>query len=238
MAPVRTTDSGAAAFLGIAESGNQYWIKPLGNPQGDQILVTEQLVAAAGRLIDAPVRPTALVTVPHELAGWKYGETQRLASGVAHGSLNLPSADVVDELLYTFHDDNQRRQPALAALWDWCLGEDEQWLYDLDDDRSIWSFDHGLWLGGGFGWSGDQLERDVGVDWSWDESVIGMDKAAFHEVADRLHAVTVQQLLEAVACVPTAWQVPQFELETVAWLLYRRRTQVAVRLRDAGRSLR
>jgi Protein of unknown function (DUF3037) len=117
IAPLRHSESGAAAFLGLVESGFQYWIKVLGNPQGDQILVTEQLVSAAGRLINAPVRPTALVQIPAELSGWQYAEVHRLAEGVAHGSLNLESADVIDELLYTASDDNAQRQPALAALW-------------------------------------------------------------------------------------------------------------------------
>lgn len=237
VAPIRTTESGAAAFLGLTENSRQYWVKPIGNPQGDQIPVTEQLVSAAGRLIGAPVRPTALIEIPGELSGWKYGEVHRLAPGIAHGSLNLEAADVVDALLYTSDDDNPRRQPALAALWDWCLGEDEQWLYDLREDRSIWTFDHGLWLGGGFGWTGDQLEHDVDVAWWWNESSARMDKAAFYEVADRLEAITVQQLLSVVACVPVAWSVPQFELETVAWFLYRRRAGVAQRLRTAGASL-
>ncbi|MBB6567004.1 hypothetical protein HPO96_31200 [Kribbella sandramycini] len=236
MAPIRRTESGAAAFLGLAESQRQYWIKPLGNPQGDQILVTEQLVSAAGRLIGAPVRPTALIEIPEELSGWKYGEVHRLSAGIAHGSLNLEFADVIDELLYTSDDDNARRQPALAALWDWCLGEDEQWLYDLRDDHSIWTFDHGLWLGGGFGWSGDQLAHDVAANWWWTEPVTGMDKAAFGDVADRIEAVTAEQLIEVVAGVPVAWDVPPFELETVAWFLYRRRTPVANRLRAAGRA--
>jgi hypothetical protein len=219
------------------DSGRRYWIKVIGNPQGDQVLVTEQLVSAAGRLIEAPVRQTAVVQIPEELAGWRYGEFQTLRAGVAHGSLHLESADVIDELLYTARDDNARRQPALAALWDWCLGEDEQWLYDVSEDRSIWTFDHGLWLGGGFGWSGDQLEVDVDTAWPWNGSPEGMDPRAFMSVADRLEAVTQEDLLAVVGCVPLAWDVPQFDLETVAWMLYRRREDVAARLRAIAATL-
>lgn len=231
LAPVQTSESGAAAFLGLTESGRRYWIKVPGNPQGDRILVSEQIVSAVGALIGAPVRPTALIEIGPEHAGWQYGEYQRLRPCVAHGSLLLEDAEVSDELLYARADDNARRQPALAALWDWCLGEDEQWLYEPGADYQVWSFDHGWWIGGAGDWTAVDLQQVADRDWTWNETSRHLDGAAFLEVADRLEAVTPNELIEAVCRVPAVWGVSDADLEAVAWMLHRRRGPVASRLR-------
>lgn len=213
-------------------SGQRYWLKALGNPQGDQILATERIVSGAGALIGAPVRPVALVEIPDELAGWRYGEVHRLSPGIAHGSLLLERAEVIDELAYRTADDNARRQVLLLALWDWCMGEDQQWLFDTASDLSVWSFDHGFWIGGGEGdWTVDSLERTVDFNWQWQESPFGLDATVFHEAANALEALVPDALLRVVGGVPPEWGVSDPELETVAWFLWRRRTAVADRLR-------
>jgi hypothetical protein len=232
VSPLQKSQSGAATFLGLVDSGEQYWMKVLGNPQGDQVLTNEQIVSAAGALIKAPVRPTALIEIPLEVAGWQYGETERLRPGVAHGSLHLESADLTDLMLYQQLDDNANRQPALLGLWDWCLGEDEQWLYDLADARSIWTFDHGLWIGGGFDWDANSIARTVDTPWSWPLPVIGMNPTAFHQVADTLEGVSVSQIVDVIRVVPLEWGIPDSDLEAVGWMLYRRREPVAMRLRQ------
>lgn len=232
VAPIQRSESGAAAFQGVTDSGRRYWLKVLGNPQGDQVLVTERIVSAAGELIGAPVRPISLVEIPPALAGWRYGETEKLPAGIAHGSLVLEQAEVVDELIYRDDDDNRVRQVHLLALWDWCLGEDQQWLYDTASERSVWSFDHGFWISGGEAhWSGTSLRRTVDLAWAWDESPSGLSANTFHEVARRIESVTSDDLLRVVASVPTEWKVDDRELEAVAWFLHRRRVPVANRLR-------
>lgn len=232
VAPIQRSESGAAAFLGVTDSGKKFWLKVLGNPQGDQILVTERIVTAAGELIGAPVRPISLVDVPLALAGWRYGEIEKLPTGIAHGSLVLEEAEVIDELTYRHDDDNTVRQVYLLALWDWCLGEDPQWLYDTASDRSVWTFDHGFWIGGGEAhWSEASLRRTVDLPWAWNESPSGLSAGTFHEVARRIESVTSDDLLNVVASVPTEWKVTDHELEAVAWFLHRRRVPVANRLR-------
>jgi hypothetical protein len=168
MTPVRAGETGTAAFLGLTMSGRSYWVKVLGNPQGNQGLVTEQIVSAAGRKIEAPVRPTALIDISNDFADWSYSPGRNLPPGVAHGSLLLDNAEDGDVLSYLFDDDNRRRQPAMLALWDWCLGGDEQWLYELSSDKSVWSFDHGFWLTGETGWTKEILTRNVDVAWPLD----------------------------------------------------------------------
>ena len=219
-------------FLGLCESGRQYWIKALGNPQGDLVLVSERVVSAVGELIGAPVRPTALVEITEAVAANRPGNLSFLRSGTAHGSLHLEPADVSDDVLYTTSDNNPTRLPALAGLWDWCLGEDEQWIYAPSEDHSLWSFDHGLWIGQGFDWSAADAAALSQQDRRWNNRLRGADPVAFTQVAERIEAVTADEILGAVASVPLTWGISDTDLEALAWVLWIRRQPVAARLRE------
>lgn len=159
VAPLRLTQSGSGTFLALASDGNTYWTKPPANPQGDRTLVTEVLVAGVGALLGAPVVPTALVDIPADLE-FTYTPQHKLRAGVGHGSLDVESALQDDSWdVYSTRDDNRRRQARLLALWDLCMGGDAQWLYSALDDFSIWSYDHGFWLGGEGDWTIESLNR-------------------------------------------------------------------------------
>lgn len=232
VAPLAKSASGANAFLGLGDDGQSYWVKVPGNPQGDTILSAEQIVSSVAQLIGAPARQTSLIEVPQDLAGWEYGQFHKLRSGIAHASLLLPAAEESDELVYSKRDGNPKRVPAFFALWDWCMGEDEQWLFDQANDMSIWTFDHGWWLGGGPGWDAASLEGLVDSDWRWRGGFTGCDPVSFDAVAARLEALSPTEILRAVSHVPEAWGVHDNALESVAWVLYRRREPVAKRLRE------
>lgn len=232
IAPVRKSGSGSNAFLGLADDGRSYWLKVPGNAQGDEILSAEQIVAAAAMLIEAPAVKVELIEVPEALSGWEYATFHRLRPGIAHGSLVLDSAEEGDRLVYSRRDGNPDRMPSFFALWDWCMGDDEQWLFDQSKDYAMWTFDHGWWLGGGPGWDAESLATMVDRDWRWGGPVAGSNPEAFEAAAVRLEGVTPQQLIGAVASVPVEWGVSESELETVAWALYRRRGPVAQRLRE------
>jgi len=219
-----------------ADDLRHYWVKVLGNPQGDQILATERIVSAVGTILGAPVRPTALVTIPKALAGYQYGEWERLQEGVGHGSLHLMASEENDTFIDPKRDGNSARQPRAAGLWDLCMGEDEQWLYDHESDRAMWSFDHGNWLGGETGWTGAILAQNIERPWGLSYPERDLSAIAFLETAKKMEELTPKDLLSAVATVPPEWGVADSELETVAWVLYRRRTGVAARLR--GRASR
>ena len=232
IAPIRTSESGANAFLGLADDDRSYWVKVPGNAQGDTILSAEQIVSAVAQLIGAPARETTLIEIPTDLMGWEYAKFHRLRKGVAHASLLLPAAEESDQLIYPKRDNNPSRVPAFFALWDWCMGEDEQWLFDLSGDMSIWTFDHGWWLGGGPAWDAGSFEQMADRDWHWTAGFTGCDPVAFETVAKRLEQLTPEQILKAVSHVPAEWDVSNHELESVAWVLYRRRQPVAERLRE------
>lgn len=229
-ATTEPVESGTSTFLGPCESGRRFWIKAVGNPQGDQVLVSECVVPRLGCLIDAPVRESTLVDITPELTGTATTGPQHLRAGVAHGSLDLPRAQVSADVLYASRGENRVRVPALAALWDWCLGADEQWMYD-PDGQSIWSFDHGLWIGQGFDWDASDAPILATQPHPWAWGLHGTEPSAFADVANRLEAVTAEQVLEAVAGVPASWPVADQDLEALCWVVWQRRKPVADRLR-------
>ncbi|MFV0320333.1 MAG: hypothetical protein ACK5IN_08250 [Microbacterium sp.] len=229
----RALSSGAGAFLGLADDGRQYWVKVPGNAQGNQVLVNEVIVAEVGRLIGAPVRERALVRVPSSVAAWSEFPVRGVVGPlVAHASHHVPGAVDDDELRYTKRDDNARRQAAMAGLWDLCVGEDPQWLYETAASYSVWSYDHGLWFTTGEGdWDRNVLERLADVDSRIPKLPAAVSRERLSEVADVIDELTPDQLLTAVSLVPVEWGTDDGDLETMAWFLYSRRRPVAERLR-------
>jgi hypothetical protein len=235
---VRSYDDGTFATLCITDDRKSYWIKAIGNPQGNQILVTECVVSGVGELIQAPVRPTALIEIPAAFDGTKYGPA-RFRAGVAHGSLHLESAEERDELTYFRRDGNPQRRATLAALWDWCMGGDPQWMYDQSADYTLWSFDHGFWLGGDGGdWDAAVLKRLVHRDWSWSEELQGTDPASLAECARTLRSITSDAILSVLAKVPPQWGTSDKDLETLGWFLFARKSEVADRIEAKALTLR
>lgn len=238
VAAFQVADSGCKPFLGLAADGKQYWIKHVGNAHGIQSLVIERVVAAVGEMILAPVRPVALLEILPTMALDEMLRGAAVLPGLAHASLHLDDAIEKEELTNTKDDGNRYRQPRFVALWELFAGEDPQWLYCKEDDFSVWTFDHGFWVTGGElgDWSGDDLAGMASVTSPWEHSVAAMDAATFHDVADSLESLTVDDLLGAVATVPIVWGVPDRDLETLAWWVYCRRQQTAQSMRVLSKS--
>ncbi len=226
--------SGARAFLGLADNGGQYWFKVPGNPQGNQVLVNEVIVEEVGRLIGAPVRHRELSRIPASLTSWGSFPVPRSDTDlIAHASLHLPNAIDSDDLTYTRRGQNARRQASMMVLWDLCVGEDPQWLYDASDGYAIWSYDHGLWFTTGEGdWTPQVLIDLVDTVATYPNVPRGISAPALLETADRVERLTPEQLLGAMSAVPVEWLPERFDLEVMAWFLYRRAPAVAERARS------
>jgi hypothetical protein len=141
------------------------------------------------------------------------------------------------DLLHRDEDDNQRRHAGVFALYDWCWGNDDQWLYVTGDENRVYSHDHGHYLPGGPDWTSQQLVADVDVAHPQSRSHIGLEVAALDDYADRLERLKREEIVGMLRAVPAEWPVQQEELETVGWFLERRAPQVAVRLRTLARQL-
>lgn len=234
VAPVRRTDSGSGAFLGLASDGHQYWVKAPNNPQGIRTLAAEVIVHGVGSLLGAPVCQTALIDIPEGM-NWRFTPQHRLRGGIGHASRNVENAVVSDEWeAYSSLDHNRERQASLFALWDLCMGGDPQWLHQVTKDYSIWTFDHGFWLGGDGDWSLESLRRVGSKPWQYDLDPGVTSARALHSAADAIRALPRESIRDVTRFVPIEWGIPQEDLDELADILFVRAEGVAERLNAAA----
>lgn len=231
-APMPTYSS---PFRVVGSDRRDYFVKALDNqPAGaEATLAAELVVAAAGRLIGAPVIRTVVIEIPAALAGYEPRPGTPVRAGLAHASEALERADEKGRprLVARSQDDNARRHAGIYALFDWCLGADQQWLYDLDDDDRTYSHDHGLYLPPAWWAGGTPLEAMVDAVQPLPDPTAGLLPGAVEEVADRLDAVTRPDLAAILNQVPSSWPVADDVLDTLGWFLERRAPAVASRMR-------
>ena len=223
--------AGAKPLLARADDGKRYWLKAINNPQGASVPVAEQVVARCGELIGAPVRPVQLVAIPEDLAGYTIYPGHILEVGIAHGSLDLAAAQLTWSLDHAERDENRFRYLAIAALFDWCWGDDAQWLYQSEADYEYHSHDHGEYLLSQGGWALDTLLDRVDEPHPLSSGLALSGLTGFSELADRIAAVTHDQLVGVLATIPMSWHVNDTQLEAIGYFLERRRDAVAKRVR-------
>lgn len=239
VAAVESTQSGSGTFLGLASDGNKYWVKAPNNPQGPRTLAAEVIVHGIGQLIGAPVCHTVFVDIPDSMT-YQFTPQHRLHGGIGHGSRDISPTVVSEEWsTHTARDNNRVRQAFLFGLWDLCLGGDQQWLHDTSQSYSIWSYDHGFWLGGEGDWSVKSLQSVGTTPWLYDrvrgdldpgvasargllaaaEAISGLDRSTFRAVTQT---------------VPVEWKIPSTDLISAADILFLRAEGVAARLAQAA----
>ncbi|MCA9086096.1 MAG: hypothetical protein KDA81_18690 [Planctomycetaceae bacterium] len=230
---------GSRPFHASADNGETYWVKQIENLQSSRVPVTEQIIAGCGQLIGAPVRPCSLMLIPSDFDGDMLMNGTVLRTGIAHASLHL------DKGFFNKTwgpenrnlDDNRKRHAAYFAFFDWCWGDDRQWLYDTAADMMTWSHDHGHFLPGGPDWSTTMLQAEVNAVHPLDTSPEGLDYNELERVAGVLENMQPEHLVEVLCRIPTSWQVSDQELEAVGWFLDCRRLPVATRRRQLAATL-
>lgn len=228
-------DTGCYPLKVAGSDGNVYFAKYPNNPHGWESLLAERVVAAAGEYLDAPLPPSRLISIPTawENPRWLQAGHPPIHAGIAHAS-QLVEHEIIEgdsELEHVNRDGNPRRAPAFIALWEWCFGEDPQWLYALGDDKQMWTFDHGLWLGGGGEWTPSDLHNSTHIRNRWTGSFKHMDGPTFLDLAERVVQCRPEDTLRMVATTPVDWGFTEEDLITVARWLYDRREFVAADLR-------
>jgi hypothetical protein len=117
-------------------------------------------------------------------------------------------------------------------LYDWFWGSDEQWLYDIDADRTIYSHDHGLYLPPGNGaWTESELTQEVHTPRPLPNNPAdGVSEDALRHVAEKLRALESADIVDVLIQVPQSWAVSDHDLEALGWFLETRAPDVADRL--------
>lgn len=238
LAPVaRAGGTWSGPFRATASDGHDYFVKSLDTtPPGEGAsLAVEFIVAEVGRLIGAPVCQTSLIRIPQAIAGWEPRPGTPLKAGLAHASRALVRADEQGRprLAARAQDDNRHRHVGVYALYDWCCGADAQWLYDLDNDSTLYSHDHGLYLppAGKGGWTIPDLVASADTPSALPDPRDGLSPAAISKFAAALDAVDRAGLVSIMNRVPLSWPVGDDELDALGWFLEHRAPVVAQRLR-------
>lgn len=228
----RAPQGGSRPAQVLADDGNLYWIKPIGNPQGSRVPTTEQVVGRCGALINAPTCGVSLLEIPAELAGYSLPGNHKLETGITHGSRDVDSAEFLRVLKHDERDDNATRRAYIHAMYDWCWGGDDQWLYCIKNDMQVFSHDHGHYLPGGPKWTAEGLKHCVDEAHPFRGPPDSVAHDAFQEAARRLEAVSRDQIAEILRKIPRSWPIGDHELETLGFFLDRRRGSVSERLRQ------
>jgi hypothetical protein len=231
----------AGPFRAVASDNREYFIKSLETcPFGQGAsLAVELIVSRIGDLIGAPVCETSLIQVPEEFDNYEVRPGTQIRQGWAHGSLAIERAALVRrDLGGRNRNDNARRHVGAYALYDWCFGEDRQWLHDLDDDRAVYSHDHGLYFPttGTKSWTREQLLYKVGDPHELPEVATGLSSEEIERVAHRIENVPREAIVEILNSVPSTWPVSNEDLEALGFFLETRAPDVAGRLRMLDRS--
>ena len=215
----RPSPGGASgAFLGIDCNSKQWWVKPLNNGLWEQTIVTDYIVGKLGILIGASVCDVAVVVINEDLEDQVFRPASglKLQAGLAHGSRHLEDAiEKRSNLLHRDRDDNSRRHAGLFALYDWCWGDDDQWLHCGSQDMATFSHDHGLYLPrrqGERGWTVDALEenRETPHMPKWDRT--GLDENEIARITTRFRNMSPAEIEEILCTVPSSWPVSDNEL--------------------------
>lgn len=129
-------------------------------------------------------------------------------------------------------DDNAVRHAGVFALYDWCWGGDDQWLYEVTADRRLHSHDHGWYLPEtGPDWTEEALRRRMDEPHVPQYPSQGLDAGEVARLAAALDDVSSADLRAVLQTVPAAWPVTGRELAALGSFLQRRAAAVAQRLR-------
>lgn len=238
VAPVKpSATGGSGSFLGRCDDGKLWWIKPPNHLQGGKVIVTEQVIGRLGLLIGAPVCPVRCVKITSDSVGWEFRPGRHLVEGVGHASAHVEGVTELRELTRRQEDDNRARHAGVFALWDWCWGTDDQWLYAAPKDEALHSHDHGHFLPGGHNWTEEQLVLHVDSQNPRPWVTAGLDAAELRRIAATLDDIDRCAIVNVLRHVPLNWPATGKELEALGWFVERRAPAAAGRLRALAATL-
>lgn len=209
-----------------------YAVKFKQNNHGDgKAIFNEQVVAALGVLLGAPVAAVALVRVSQALADALNAITDAVDfqadAGVHHGSRWRDNMSGRQQVAYV--DENREAFGALDVLYAWaaCSG-DQQWIYENDAPHAVLSTDHSPFFPGGSDWNAATLAAEQGSV-ARDPVLAAIDLTAADRQGSlgKLASVDAGEIVAAVAGPPAEWGVTRAERIALAEYLLARKDAVA-----------
>lgn len=207
--------------LWLCDDNKTYWCKSIeGCHASAETLVNELITYEVGKLIGAPVPEWRIVITPEELLDAKISKTARPSRYPMFGSRQVNAVqekfdEMGDVLDHIERDSNHTRVPHLVALWLLCNAADMQVGYDLTDDFTIWSFDHGAWLGSD-SWN-RKLEMPNTAAGRPQISRIprGTSSDAWLDARNSLTSLTIDKLAYIHSLIPPEWNVTYNEIQDI-----------------------
>jgi hypothetical protein len=119
------------------------------------------------------------------------------------------------------------RFAALAVLYTWMQASDHQVIYETTSPYRVWSVDHGHFFVGTPQWTPAALAAVPPVaQLDLFFQPVGLRRDELAGPFDRLEAVTVEDIAQAVARPPDEWGVRIDERSALCMFLYERRERV------------
>jgi len=230
--PLRqSTAGGSGAFLAVGDDDARYWVKPLNNLQNPRVCVNEQIIGRLAPRLGTLSPVVRTMRIRSSFVGWEFRPGHGLQEGIAHACAEVSGAIESRVLDRREKDDNTQHHAEVTALYDWFFGNDSQWLFNANEQERCYSHDHGHYFPGGPAWSAANLEAQVDVEQALPYAGGPFPKDVVAIIADRIEAVTRDDIIAALAMIPAPWPVTDAELETVGFFVERRADAVASRLR-------
>jgi len=182
--------------------------------------------------IGAPVTSVSLVYVPVELIESE-PMMDGILPGIAHGSLEVQKcSDRIEQVQHLNYLHNRERFASLAALFG-LVGDnsDLQFHYTNDEERKVYSFDHGECFPNGEDWTIEFLRDNpppMTFDRLVDQCCLSQDE--YDRAALRLNRANNNAIATSVASPPEEWGISIDERIYLAEYLSSRRDAM---LRDA-----
>jgi hypothetical protein len=225
---IREVETGSRPQIWECDDGCTYYVKHANNPQdhgntvaGARVLVAERVFGLLAERLGAPCGITRVIDVPQGLIDavkLVYPDGRALASGLAHGSREIPDVQPGPPPTETASE-NKTRYARLTILHAWFVPGDVQWLHGVSPPHLIWSVDHAFYLPGQNLWNAQQLLTQPYPVIAGPFPGAGLSEDDLHTEFAPLTALTECDLAQIIGSIPPEWGVPLSDLvELGRWL--------------------
>jgi hypothetical protein len=216
---LRSWGSASHPVLLECSNGHAYVVK---GRQAGRMIVNDQIVAALGQMMGAPVPVPELINVPAELIAAQ-AEMSHVAAGTAHGSRFIPNCADREDVKHA-GPENNGRFARLAVMYGWMQAGDNQFIYDNSVPPTVHSVDHGHFFPGGPDWTEASLQGagPAQLEPTLDSTVTWTDEL-LTEIVASLTQIDDGMIARAVCRPPDDWGMAPSERSALATYLSSRR---------------
>lgn len=124
--------------------------------------------------------------------------------------------------------DNRERYNRLSVFYGWLVHGDMQFIRGNQPPHTVYSHDHGHFFPGGPMWTQAALTSHAGTPTPVQQIVtdLKLKPEETAEAGQALKAVTVDNVVQAIAAAPDDWKVPLADRVALAIFIHGRQTQL------------